>query len=146
VNFVRGWVGACVYVVCLGGLPATMAQEDDQENPPRLRTSFLQTSTFDFTMRTSLAWSDSLSQFLLRARTHTHAPSLAALQVRSNARGEVGFLADARRMNVAVTRARRHAALVCDSETLGREPFLARLVEHFSVAGEYESAEALVQS
>jgi superfamily I DNA and/or RNA helicase len=39
--------------------------------------------------------------------------------VRSNRRGAVGFLADRRRLNVAVTRARRHLALVCDAAMLG---------------------------
>ena len=34
-------------------------------------------------------------------------------------------------MNVAVTRARRHCALVCDSETVAADAFLGRLVaEH----------------
>ena len=61
--------------------------------------------------------------------------------VRSNEGREVGFLADARRMNVAVTRARRHCALVCDSETVSSDPFLKRLVDYFSEHGEYESAE-----
>ncbi|KAI9097251.1 P-loop containing nucleoside triphosphate hydrolase protein [Phlyctochytrium arcticum] len=40
--------------------------------------------------------------------------------VRSNSEGSVGFLADARRMNVAITRARRHVCLICDSETIER--------------------------
>ena len=64
--------------------------------------------------------------------------------VRSNPAGDVGFLADKRRMNVAVTRARRHCALICDSETVGRDPFLARLVAHFQDRGDYRSAEELL--
>ncbi|PNH09678.1 DNA-binding protein SMUBP-2 [Tetrabaena socialis] len=64
--------------------------------------------------------------------------------VRSNDAGVVGFLSDRRRMNVAVTRARRHCALVCDSETVSHDPFLKRLVEYFSANGEYASAAELV--
>lgn len=64
--------------------------------------------------------------------------------VRSNAGGEVGFLADARRMNVAVTRARRHCALVCDTETVSHDAFLKRLVAWFEEHGEYASAQELV--
>ncbi|WIA11524.1 hypothetical protein OEZ85_011635 [Tetradesmus obliquus] len=66
--------------------------------------------------------------------------------VRSNASGEVGFLADARRMNVAVTRARRHVALVCDSETVSKDAFLGRLVAYVEQHGHYESAAELVPS
>lgn len=58
----------------------------------------------------------------------------------------MGFLADARRMNVAVTRARRHVALVCDSETVRQNPFLGRLVFYVEEHGQYESAAELVQA
>ncbi|ORZ10152.1 P-loop containing nucleoside triphosphate hydrolase protein [Absidia repens] len=38
--------------------------------------------------------------------------------VRSNDDGEVGFLQEKRRLNVAMTRAKRHLCVICDSETL----------------------------
>ncbi|NWX17947.1 SMBP2 protein, partial [Aegotheles bennettii] len=60
--------------------------------------------------------------------------------VRSNRKGEVGFLAEDRRINVAVTRARRHVAIVCDSRTVGTEPFLRRLLGHLGQHGEVRSA------
>eukprot|EP00899_Mesostigma_viride_P028330 jgi/Mesvir1/8682/Mv26108-RA.1 len=60
--------------------------------------------------------------------------------VRSNDKGEVGFLADARRMNVAVTRARRHCAVVCDTETVSKDPFLKRMVAYFEEHGLYRGA------
>ncbi|KAL4856486.1 DNA-binding protein SMUBP-2 [Chlorella vulgaris] len=60
--------------------------------------------------------------------------------VRSNAAQQVGFLADSRRMNVAVTRARRHCALVADSDTVRGDPFLDRLLAYFEQHGEYASA------
>lgn len=63
--------------------------------------------------------------------------------VRSNQEGTVGFLADNRRMNVAVTRARRHCALICDSETVSHNPFLKRLVQYFETNGLYMSAAEL---
>lgn len=57
--------------------------------------------------------------------------------VRSNQKGEVGFLSDKRRMNVAVTRARRHCALICDTDTVSSDPFLKRLTDYFMDHGEY---------
>ncbi|RLN17761.1 uncharacterized protein C2845_PM02G08280 [Panicum miliaceum] len=60
--------------------------------------------------------------------------------VRSNSKKEVGFLSDHRRMNVAVTRARRQCCLVCDVETVSSNKFLKRLVEYFEENGEYLSA------
>jgi superfamily I DNA and/or RNA helicase len=55
--------------------------------------------------------------------------------VRANARGGVGFLADARRMNVAVTRGRCHVAIVADAATVGANAFLRRLLIHATDAG-----------
>ncbi|NXX10761.1 SMBP2 protein, partial [Podargus strigoides] len=60
--------------------------------------------------------------------------------VRSNRKGEVGFLAEERRVNVAVTRARRHVAIVCDTRTVSSQPFLRRLLEHFRQHGEVRTA------
>ncbi|MEO1171536.1 MAG: AAA domain-containing protein [Myxococcota bacterium] len=60
--------------------------------------------------------------------------------VRSNEGGEVGFLRDTRRMNVALTRARRHAVIVGDSATLASHPFYARMIEHSQATNAYRSA------
>ncbi len=60
--------------------------------------------------------------------------------VRSNAANDIGFLADVRRTNVALTRARRKLIVVGDSATLSALPFYRRLFEHFEVAGAYQTA------
>jgi superfamily I DNA and/or RNA helicase len=51
--------------------------------------------------------------------------------VRSNGKGEIGFLADTRRMNVALTRARRKLIVIGDSATIAHHPFYERLLSHF---------------
>ena len=60
--------------------------------------------------------------------------------VRSNDRGEVGFLADLRRLNVATTRARRHLTVIGDSATLACDAGLCALVEHLQQQACYRSA------
>ncbi|HNH45899.1 MAG TPA: AAA domain-containing protein [Myxococcota bacterium] len=49
--------------------------------------------------------------------------------VRSNGDQEVGFVADPRRLNVSVSRARRLFVGVGDSETLGTQPMFRKLLE-----------------
>jgi ATP-dependent RNA/DNA helicase IGHMBP2 len=59
--------------------------------------------------------------------------------VRSNAKGEVGFLSDTRRMNVALTRARRHLCIIGDSSTLGHHEFYEALLTHMENLGALRS-------
>jgi superfamily I DNA and/or RNA helicase len=60
--------------------------------------------------------------------------------VRANAAGEVGFLADVRRMNVALTRARKKLVVVGDGATVARHAFYARFLEHAERSGAWRSA------
>ncbi|HUE71540.1 MAG TPA: AAA domain-containing protein, partial [Pirellulaceae bacterium] len=55
----------------------------------------------------------------------------------SNTKGEIGFLADTRRMNVALTRARRKLIVIGDSATIGGHDFYQRLLTYFEQAGAY---------
>ncbi len=50
--------------------------------------------------------------------------------VRSNEGGDIGFLRDLRRMNVAITRARMKLVVLGDSATLCRHPFYKKLYEY----------------
>jgi len=49
--------------------------------------------------------------------------------VRANEQGEIGFLRDLRRMNVAITRARMKLIIFGDAQTLGHHSFYRRLQE-----------------
>lgn len=59
--------------------------------------------------------------------------------VRSNPACEIGFLGDTRRMNVALTRARRKLIVVGDSATVAAHDFYARLLNYFEQIQAYRS-------
>jgi superfamily I DNA and/or RNA helicase len=60
--------------------------------------------------------------------------------VRSNEGGEVGFLADVRRMNVAMTRARKKLVVIGDGATIARHPFYDAFLRHAERVGAWRSA------
>lgn len=60
--------------------------------------------------------------------------------VRSNDRGEVGFLSDIRRTNVAMTRARKKLIMIGDSATLSSHPFYLDLLDFVQKEQFYRSA------
>lgn len=59
---------------------------------------------------------------------------------RSNTAGEIGFLADIRRMNVAMTRARKKLVVIGDSATLCQFPFYRDFVDYAEHCKAYQSA------
>ena len=65
--------------------------------------------------------------------------AIVVSMVRSNPEGEVGFLADTRRTNVALTRARRTLLVIGDSATLANESFYERMLTHLESIGAVSS-------
>lgn len=55
--------------------------------------------------------------------------------VRANEEGQIGFLGDLRRMNVAITRARMKLVILGDARTLGKHAFYNRLLNYISQQG-----------
>ncbi len=66
--------------------------------------------------------------------------------VRSNPNGEIGFLKDYRRMNVAMTRARKQLVVISDSATIGGDPFYGAFLDYVESNGHYASAFEYMQS
>ncbi len=55
--------------------------------------------------------------------------------VRSNERGEIGFLKDLRRLNVAITRAKRKLICIGDAKTLGKHEVYKRFLDYIDKNG-----------
>jgi len=60
--------------------------------------------------------------------------------VRSNEKGSIGFLSDIRRMNVAITRAKKKLVIVGDSSTIGQHPFYNSFLDYVNEINAYRSA------
>lgn len=59
---------------------------------------------------------------------------------RSNVQGAIGFLSDIRRMNVAMTRARKKLVVIGDSSTLSQLPFYFNFINYAEKMNAYKSA------
>ena len=59
---------------------------------------------------------------------------------RSNAENSIGFLADIRRMNVAMTRSRKKLVVIGNSATLSQHPFYADFISYAQEKDGYQSA------
>lgn len=59
---------------------------------------------------------------------------------RCNEKGEIGFLSDVRRMNVAMTRARKKLVIIGDSATIGNHKFYSDFLDYINKIGAYKSA------
>lgn len=60
--------------------------------------------------------------------------------VRSNGKSDIGFLGDTRRMNVAMTRARKQLIIVGDSATIGGHSFYEAFLSYCEKNGQYQTA------
>ena len=60
--------------------------------------------------------------------------------VRSNEKGQIGFLSDTRRMNVALTRARKKLVVIGDSATLANHDFYKDFLDYVEKTNSYKSA------
>jgi len=59
--------------------------------------------------------------------------------VRSNEKGEIGFLSDTRRMNVAMTRARKKLVIIGDSSTITSHKFYDKFFDYINEIEAYKS-------
>lgn len=59
--------------------------------------------------------------------------------VRSNSNQQIGFLRDYRRINVALTRARKKLYIIGDSSTIGADEFYSKMLDYFEEINAYHS-------
>jgi ATP-dependent RNA/DNA helicase IGHMBP2 len=65
---------------------------------------------------------------------------------RSNNEGTIGFLSDTRRMNVAMTRAKKKLVVIGDSATLSRSAFYSDFIGYAEKQSAYQSAWEFIES
>ena len=67
-------------------------------------------------------------------------PVIVVSLVRSNQEGNIGFLKDYRRMNVALTRAKEQLVVIGDSSTIGLDKFYDQFLKFTETIEGYQSA------
>lgn len=65
---------------------------------------------------------------------------ISLVRSHANGKGTIGFLRDDRRLNVAVTRAKRHCCVICDTDTVLKSSFIRSLIDWIGDHGEHRSA------
>lgn len=65
--------------------------------------------------------------------------------VRSNVNQQIGFLNDYRRINVALTRARKQLYIIGDSGTIGTDDFYSKMLDYFEEINAYHSVFEIVE-
>jgi len=79
------------------------------------------------------------SNSVLRLRSTSTRSAQDEGRMSGSAQDGIGFLADTRRMNVAMTRARRKLIVIGDSATITAHPFYEKMVRYFESIGAYHS-------
>ena len=85
-------------------------------------------------------WSDRISVNTIDSFQGQERDIVYIGMTRSNAESRVGFLSDIRRMNVAMTRARKKLVVIGDSATLSRTPFYEGFIAYTQKHDAYQSA------
>ena len=89
-------------------------------------------------------WGDKLSVNTIDSFQGQERDVVYISMTRSNPDSKIGFLSDIRRMNVAMTRARKKLVVIGDSATLSQSPFYAGLIRYAEEQGAWQSAWELV--
>lgn len=119
-----------------GLLGAGLAPSDIAvQSPYAAQVRLIRTKLADVAARGAAPGADLVEVASVDSFQGREAEAVVISTVRSNDKQSVGFLADVRRANVAVTRARRHVCIVGDSVTVGSDPFLNRLMSHMRTNG-----------
>ncbi|MBS1565147.1 MAG: AAA family ATPase [Bacteroidetes bacterium] len=87
-----------------------------------------------------MAWKDKISVNTIDSFQGQERDIVYIGMTRSNPENKIGFLSDTRRMNVAMTRARKKLVVIGDSATLSQFPFYADFISYATAHDAYQSA------
>ncbi len=87
-----------------------------------------------------LEWEDNMSIHTVDGFQGQERDIIYISMVRSNDEGKIGFLSDFRRINVALTRAKKKLVVVGDSATIGNHKFYQQFLDYIESVNAYQSA------